>query len=370
MSDNRKRYRAIKNQLWQMFAHCSARQKQYLLVLAQLISGIIGSHQTQLSEIAACVSGAGNNKAESRTTQYRRWLKLEQLEPSHYFAPFARALLQALSRSGPLVLIIDGSGVGQGCMALVISVRFGGRALPIGWLVVKSKKGHLAQSLHIRLLKQVKPLVPPTAQVVFLGDGEFDGCRLLRRLDYYGWKYVCRTAKNSRLYSEGEETNFAELGVERGGLVYLSEASFSREGLGPLLALGVWETAQEEPLYLVSNLELAQEAVWYYKLRFHIETFFSDLKTRGFNIQRSHLKEPKRLARLLLAACLAYLWLVYLGTVVLKSNLVGVIGRPDRTDLSLFTLGKRFLIYVLDEEQDLPVAFVPLGSPALLKSVR
>ena len=364
MSDNRKRYRAIKNQLWQMSRHFSARQKQYFMVLAQLISGIIGSHQTQLSEIATSVSGAGNNKAESRTTQYRRWLKNEQVEPSLYFAPFARALLEALSRSGPLVLIIDGSGVGQGCMALVINVRYGGRALPIGWLVVKSKKGHLAQSLHLRLLKQVKPLVPATAQVVFLGDGEFDGCRLLRRLDYYGWKYVCRTAKNSRLYCEGEETNFAELGLQRGELVELSEVSFSRAGWGPLLALGVWDCSQEEPLYLVSNLGLGEEAVWYYKLRFHIETFFSDLKTRGFNIQRSHLKEPSRLARLLLAACLAYLWVCYLGSVVLKTNLVGAIGRPDRNELSLFTLGKRFLSYLLDEGRRLPVAFVPLGSPS------
>lgn len=130
-------------------------------------------------------------------------------------------------------------------------------------------------------------------------------------MDYYGWKYVCRTAKNSRLYCEGEETNFAKLGVQPGDLVELSEVSFSRAGWGPLLALGVWDSSQEEPLYLVSNLELGEEAVWYYKLRFHIETFFSDLKTRGFNIQRSHLKEPSRLARLRLAACLAYMGVLF-----------------------------------------------------------
>jgi len=35
--------------------------------------------------------------------------------------------------------------------------------------------------------------VPAAAEVVFLGDGEFDGYRLLRRLQHYGWHYVCRT---------------------------------------------------------------------------------------------------------------------------------------------------------------------------------
>lgn len=46
MCDNLKRYRAIKDQFWQLFPYDSAKQHQYLLVLAQLISGIVGSRQT------------------------------------------------------------------------------------------------------------------------------------------------------------------------------------------------------------------------------------------------------------------------------------------------------------------------------------
>jgi hypothetical protein len=40
----------------------------------------------------------------------------------------------------------------------------------------------------------------------------------------------------------------------------------------------------------------------------HIETFFSDQKTRGFQLHKSHHSAPARLARLLIAACPAYLW--------------------------------------------------------------
>lgn len=240
MSDNRKRYCAIKDCLWQMFADCSARQKQYLLVLAQLTSGIIGSHQSQLAEIANYVSGSGSNKVESRIMQYRRFVNNAKIEPQTFFAPFARALLAALSQQGPLGLIIDGSTVGQGCMALMLSVRYQGRALPVGGRVVKAKKGQLPQTAHSRLVKQVKALVPASAKVVFLGDGEFDGYRLLRRLAYYGWHYVTRTAKNSVLWCDGEQTNFEALGVVRGGeIVELGGASFSGEGYGPVLALAV-----------------------------------------------------------------------------------------------------------------------------------
>src|SRR5688500_20177535 len=59
--------------------------------------------------------------------------------------------------------------------------------------------------------------------------------------------------------------------------------------------------------YLVSNMSVAEEAIQYYKKRFRIETFFSDQKSRGFNIQKSHIEDPQRLSRLLIASCLAYI---------------------------------------------------------------
>ncbi|MGB8719516.1 MAG: hypothetical protein WCD46_09420, partial [Desulfobacterales bacterium] len=43
--------------------------------------------------------------------------------------------------------------------------------------------------------------------------------------------------------------------------------------------------------------------------RVPIETFFSDQKSRGFNIDKSHLSCPQRLTRLMYASCLAYLWI-------------------------------------------------------------
>ena len=45
-----------------------------------------------------------------------------------------------------------------------------------------------------------------------------------------------------------------------------------------------------------------------------IETFFADQKSRGFHLHKSHIADQTRLARLLVAACLAYIWIVYLST--------------------------------------------------------
>ena len=361
MHDNLRRHRAIKDHLLQLCSDASGRQKQHLMVLAAMaiISGIVGSRHSNLPNIAAKVpSGV---KRESQVKNFYRWLINDDKKHDYrvVFAPFAQALLSSLAHC-PLVLVIDGSTVGQGGMALLINVVYKGRALPIGWLVIKSKKGHMAEKYHIALLKQVKPLVPEGSQVVFLGDGEFDGCRLLRHLAHYGWHYVCRTAKNSKLWLGDELTNFAGLAVEPDSLISVAEVAFSKYKYGPILAIAVWQAGCKEPLYLISNLSLAEEAVWYYRKRFRIETFFSDSKSRGFRIDKSHLKEPKRLARLLLAACLAYHWIVYLGTVALAEGWNKVIHRTERVDLSLFNLGLNLLEHFLNEQMPIPVAFIPL----------
>jgi hypothetical protein len=88
-----------------------------------------------------------------------------------------------------------------------------------------------------------------------------------------------------------------------------------------------------------------------------IETFFSDQKSRGFHLHKSHISESTRLSRLLMAACLAYIWIVYLGALCEQDGWVRIIHRGDRCDLSLFQLGIRLLAYFLNEDLRIPVAF-------------
>src|SRR5216683_1821977 len=84
---------------------------------------------------------------------------------------------------------------------------------------------------------------------------------------------------------------------------------------------------------------------------------FSDQKSRGFHLHKSHLSDPQRLSRLLIAACLAYIWIVYLGSVCMKEGWVRIIHRRHRCDLSLFQLGMRLLEHFLNEDLPIPVAF-------------
>lgn len=364
MSDNRRRYRAIKDAIKQMYpTEPKGNAARHLQTLAALISGIVGSKRTNLPAIAGQVPDG--NKSESRVKKFYRWLSNERIGSEMYLLPFAVALLHSLAHR-PLVLAIDGSEVGRGCLTLMVSVIYRGRALPLAWMVVKGNTGHFPETVHIELVKQIHAHIPPGCTVIFLGDGEFDGIALQATLATFGWEYVCRTAKNAQLCVEGERFAFQDLMLQPGDCVGMPDARFTLQDYGPVLAIAHWDKAYKEPLFLITNMDLVDEACEWYRQRFRIETFFSDQKSRGFHLNKSHLTDPVRLSRLMIAACLAYIWIIFLGTLALLEDWGTVIHRTERCDLSLFQLGLRLLDHFLNESMPLPVAFQMLELTAFV----
>ena len=100
---------------------------------------------------------------------------------------------------------------------------------------------------------------------------------------------------------------------------------------------------------MVTNIELAPEALYWYRKRFKIETMFSDKKSRGFNIHKSHISDPERVAKLLIVTAWAYFFIIYFGILGTQNDYIKNIHRKDRCDLSLFTLGMRSLEFFLNQ---------------------
>jgi Transposase DDE domain len=357
MSDNLRRYRAIHQALKQGYpSEPSGRLAQHLTTLAAFISGMVGSKSSQLPSIATKVPERA--KPDSRVKRLSRWLDNDAILEEVYFFPYAAMLLHHLALE-TLVLVMDGSGVGRGCCALLMHVLYKGRALPLAWRVRQCPKGHCPEDLHIALVELVLELIPAGTQVVCVGDGEFDGITLQETLHEAGWWYACRTSKGHTATWDDETFSVAELGAcsKPGRLIELKEVAVTRAAYGPVMLLCCWAQGHAEPLYVVSNMSSAEEAMDYYAKRFRIETFFSDQKSRGFNIQKSHLPDPQRLSRLLIASCLAYIWIVYLGALCQKDGWQSIIHRRKRCDLSLFQLGLRLLEHFLNEGLPIPVQF-------------
>src|SRR5438067_4018363 len=228
MSDNLRRYRAIRHALAQCYPTSpQGNFARHLNTLPALISGIVGSKSSQLPHIATKVPNG--TKPESRVKRFTRWLDNDNILEEVYFLPYADLLLRHLALQ-TLVLVMDGSVVGRGCVALMLHVVYKGRALPLTWRVRQCPKGHFPEALHIALVTQVHKLIPPGASVVLLGDGEFDGTRLQQTVEEAGWSYVCRTGTHMTAWWDGETFRLDTLGAcsKPGTLIALSEVLFSR----------------------------------------------------------------------------------------------------------------------------------------------
>lgn len=77
---------------------------------------------------------------------------------------------------------------------------------------------------------------------------------------------------------------------------------------------------------------------------------FSDLKTKGFYLHKSHISDLGRLGNLMITACIAYVWTVLLGEYALNKGLNCIFHRTDRCDLSLFQLGFCYIEYRLNDD--------------------
>src|SRR3989475_7788818 len=185
MSDNLRRYRAIRDALAQGYPTSSQGNfARHLNTLAALISGIVGSKSSQLPHIATKVPDG--TKPESRVKRFTRWLDNDHILEEVYFLPYADVLLRHLALQ-TVVLVMDGSGVGRGCTALMLHGVYKGRALPLAWRGRQAPKGHFPADRPLAVGALMREGIPEGAHVGFLGDGEFDGAALQATLHEAGW---------------------------------------------------------------------------------------------------------------------------------------------------------------------------------------
>jgi hypothetical protein len=363
MHVNFRTYRTIKLTLAQLLhTRANSHAEQHLNTLSLLICGIVGAQHVQFDKLASHAPIRGR-KNESLITRFRRWVKHEHVSLEALWLPVARSVLAALAKA-PLTILLDGTTAGRGCVILMASVVYHGRAIPLLWTVVKGKKGHLPQDVHCALIARLQELLPSDAVVTLLGDGEFDGTELQDALRKAKWDYVCRTASNILIFAAGRVFTVGDLPLSRDEAVSLADVEMTAKQYGPVMLIGAWENKHDEPLYLITSLSDGDEALERYRLRFRIECLFAHHKSRGFRLDKSHLADPARLARLVIATSLAYVWIHAVAVFACVQGWVERFHRKDRCDLGLFQIGLRAIQYALREGLRVPVSFLlPLDEP-------
>ena len=331
------------------------------VTLAYLITGIIGSRNVQLRQVASKVLYP--DKETSLVERFRRFLRNRNIVVKAEFNPFLALILSGLSQTR-LVLVIDSTKVGGGCICLMVSVVYKSRALPVCWIVFKGRKGHSSAEIQLALMRTLQSLLPPDRAVIILGDGEFDGSELVAWFEQQtNWFYVCRTASNIRVRYQGEWLALTDLDIAEGQETFLTGAMFTQTGqVGPLNILVVWNKKEKEHWFFVTNFSDPKTAQKWYRKRFLIETLFSDVKGRGFNLDQTRIWKPERVNRLILAVAIAYIFSIFLGVELIIRGPFEKLFRTDRFYHSLFQLGLTYLNHLLKSCLPLP-ELEPLPPP-------
>jgi hypothetical protein len=329
----------------------------HIFALAMMITGLIRGKSSHFEQIGA-KSGA-TAKYGSRVKQIHRFSKNKHVSHESHYLPFIQVVIASLGLN-EFRLSIDSSQVGRNCLMLTIGLVYKQRVIPLVWMIYKGKKGHSSAEKQIELLTQVRDLLPAGAKVIITGDAEFDGTEVVTWFTAQpNWDYACRTAKNVviRNSPQAEEQALQELAPQSGKSRFLSQVYFTQQEIGPVNIAILWNEAAGEHLYLVTSAQTLTEAQRWYRRRFKIETLFADTKSRGFGLHKSGLRDPQRLARFVIAVFLAYIWMIYLGVLVIQEQRLDWVARTDRFMHSLFRLGCLYLDLILEQGWEIPVSF-------------
>ena len=85
-----------------------------------------------------------------------------------------------------------------------------------------------------------------------------------------------------------------------------------------------------------------------YAKRWAIESTFRDLKSYGFDLEASRIKDMQRFNRLLIGITLAYGWAVRVGHLLDQSGKRNLVDRGTKDKFSVYRMGRDWLLHLWD----------------------
>ena len=326
--------------------------------LALLVSGLYLARKVHMSLIADEWHVGG--RTPSLVNRLRRFLSNRRVSVRDYYRPVAESLISSF-RGLPIRLIIDTTKIGFNARLLMVSIAYRGRALPLAWSVHRGKKGWLAVKKQIALLKHVAKLIPAGSEVWLVGDTEFQHVPLISWLKEAGWHYVLRQQGKIMVWWAGHhQVKLSDLDLQEGETRWLGWVYLTREyHYGPVSVVLHWEEGEDEPWYLVTDVEASRATIKTYKVRMWTEEMYGDMKGHGFDLEATHMRDLDRLSRLVLGVCIVYAWLISLGSWVVKNGQRHLVDKKSRRDKSYFRIGWSWLKRRLSQGQSLKLRFSP-----------
>ena len=252
-----------------------------------------------------------------------------QLDVRTCFVPLLRWVL-SLWQSDRLVLAIDPTMKADQVNSIVISVVYRSCAIPVAWHILPANRPGQWIAPVVELLDQLSLAVPKDKVVLVMCDRGLRSPRLWKQICSVGWHPYVRQSINTVFCPDGGTRLPAQTLVPGPGHAYVGYGTAfrdtSKRRRGTMIVL--WDSDQDEPCVVMTDLRPAEAGVCWYALRFWIELGFKALKSVGWQWQKTRRTDPRRVSRHWLVLAVATLLTLAYGTRVEDANDLG--RAPDR----------------------------------------
>ena len=256
-------------------------------------------------------------------------------------AAFTRFMLALLPQKESLILTLDRTMWRFGSRyhnVLMVAVCADGIALPLLWRMLP-KEGCSNTQMRIDLLEELFDLLDPAAVRALVADREFIGKKWFAYLKRRKIGFVIRvrsffyisTRKGRRV--RGKRL-FAHL--RPGEVLALRKR---RIVCGHRLHVCAIAPQKGDDMVILVGSEQAHRALAFYGKRWQIETLFAALKSRGFDLESTHLTDKERVAKLIGLLSIAFIWAYRVGAWLQKEVKPIAIKSHGRRAQSVFRYG-------------------------------
>lgn len=306
--------------------------------------GVVVARESAPSRVAEHLALVG--KADTVQRRLERFLDNRRIDWQRCCQSWAGWVLSRY-QGEHLIVLVDETKLGHHLSAMVVGIAYRRCCIPLAFWCYPADAWPMGQvELILTLLSWIAPHIPAGMTPVVQADrGIGTSPDLLRGIVARGWYFEVRVQKNTRLKtSTGVAGPLGDL-VREAGCTWRGHGQvFKKAGWLDCRVLVLWGQRYRESWCLVTNCPWVTG--WEYGIRYWQEASFRDLKSDGWQWQRSRIWTPDHANRLLLVLVLAYAWVLSLGSLVLDDPaLTPLVAKGRQVTYSVFRQGLRLWCY-------------------------
>lgn len=286
--------------------------------------GMVMTHSSSLTRVSTFIARLNQEKMNTVRQRLREWYqeatakkgkKRNQLEVSKCFAPLLQWVLSLYPATiKDLAIALDATNIGSNFTVLSVSVLYRSCGIPIAWCVVKATQPGAWQPHWQQLLQHFEQVLPAEWKVIVCADRGLYADWLYAQILALGWHPFLRINHQGtyRLLSQQQWHSLKTI-VTPESTAWSGQVTCFKTNPIACTLLARWQAGYQDPWLILTDLAPTQaDAVWY-GLRAWIECGYRDIKSDGWQWQKTRLTATARAERLWLAMAVATLWIVTYG---------------------------------------------------------